>query len=87
MTVLYDPTRKKEPSSLTFTVEREACLKCFDKWSDMDQVEFVKNMLARMCHYQHGQINSFLKPMLQRDFISLLPSMYMSVAFFFVTNR
>jgi F-box and WD-40 domain protein 1/11 len=26
-----------------------------------------------MCHYQHGQINTFLKPMLQRDFISLLP--------------
>jgi F-box and WD-40 domain protein 1/11 len=26
-----------------------------------------------MCHYQHGTVNAFLKPMLQRDFISLLP--------------
>lgn len=26
-----------------------------------------------MCHYQHGHINAYLKPMLQRDFISLLP--------------
>ncbi|KAI4536091.1 hypothetical protein MG293_013483 [Ovis ammon polii] len=26
-----------------------------------------------MCHYQHGHINSYLKPMLQRDFITGLP--------------
>jgi len=37
------------------------------------QVIFIEHLLARMCHYQHGQINSFLKPMLQRDFISALP--------------
>ncbi|KAF9812399.1 hypothetical protein SFRURICE_005510 [Spodoptera frugiperda] len=37
------------------------------------QVEFVEQLLARMCHYQHGHINAFLKPMLQRDFISMLP--------------
>lgn len=72
MTILYDPTRKKEQSS-TFNAEREACLKFFEKWSETDQVEFVENLLARMCHYQHGHIDSYLKPMLQRDFISLLP--------------
>ncbi|KAH7687867.1 F-box/WD repeat-containing protein 11 [Aphelenchoides avenae] len=27
-----------------------------------------------MCHQQHGQIDQFLKPMLQRDFITLLPA-------------
>lgn len=75
MTILYDPARKKEPSP-SFIVEREACLKCFEKWSETDQVEFVENLLARMCHYQHGHINSYLKPMLQRDFISLLPSKF-----------
>lgn len=37
-------------------------------------MEFVEQLLARMCHYQHGHINSYLKPMLQRDFISMLPS-------------
>lgn len=73
MTILYDPARKKEPSP-SFAVEREACLRYFEKWSETDQVEFVENLLARMCHYQHGHINSYLKPMLQRDFISLLPS-------------
>ncbi|KAI5640811.1 D domain of beta-TrCP domain-containing protein [Phthorimaea operculella] len=36
-------------------------------------VEFVEQLLARMCHYQHGHINAYLKPMLQRDFISMLP--------------
>ncbi|KAJ8952902.1 hypothetical protein NQ318_006519 [Aromia moschata] len=74
MTILppYDTARKKEPSA-TFNTEREACLKYFEKWSETDQVEFVENLLARMCHYQHGHINSYLKPMLQRDFISLLP--------------
>lgn len=73
MTILYDPARKKEPSA-SFNTEREACLKFFEKWSEPDQVEFVENLLTRMCHYQHSHINSYLKPMLQRDFISLLPS-------------
>lgn len=75
MTILYeyDPARKKDPSS-TFNEERDNCLKYFERWSETDQVEFVENLLARMCHYQHGHINSYLKPMLQRDFISLLPS-------------
>lgn len=51
-------------------------MKYFEKWSETDQVEFVENLLARMCHYQHGHINLYLKPMLQRDFITLLPSNY-----------
>lgn len=72
MTILYDPARKKEPSA-TYSAERETCLKYFERWSETDQVEFVEHLLARMCHYQHGHINSYLKPMLQRDFISLLP--------------
>ncbi|XP_069678944.1 F-box/WD repeat-containing protein 1A isoform X4 [Periplaneta americana] len=72
MTILYDPARKKEPSP-QYVTERETCLKYFEKWSEQDQVEFVEHLLSRMCHYQHGHINSYLKPMLQRDFISLLP--------------
>lgn len=39
-------------------------------------MDFVEQLLSRMCHYQHGHINAYLKPMLQRDFISLLPSKY-----------
>lgn len=76
MTILYDTTRKKEPPppASQFSTERELCLKYFDQWSEQDQIQFVENLLSRMCHYQHGHINTYLKPMLQRDFISLLPS-------------
>ncbi len=48
-------------------------LQTFTDLTQYDQVDFVKSLLQQMCHYQHGQINTFLKPMLQRDFISLLP--------------
>lgn len=74
-TILYDPARKKEPS-LTFQKERDSCLDYFSTWNESDQVDFVEQLLSRMCHYQHGHINSYLRPMLQRDFISLLPSKF-----------
>lgn len=74
-TILYDPARKKEPS-ISFQEERDTCLTLFVKWNEGDQVDFVEQLLSRMCHYQHGHINAYLKPMLQRDFISLLPSKY-----------
>ncbi len=38
------------------------------------QVDFVKCLLSEMRHHQHGAVDEYLKPMLQRDFISLLPS-------------
>ena len=56
-----------------FHEESDVCMNYFDSWSEQGQVEFVQQLLQRMCHYQHGQINTFLKPMLQRDFISALP--------------
>lgn len=81
MTIIYDTARKKEPPPATqYLSERELCLKYFEKWSEQDQIEFVENLLSRMCHYQHGHINTYLKPMLQRDFISLLPSEYSSTS-------
>lgn len=76
ITILYDPTRKKElPSGVSaqYRQEKETCMKLFEKWSEPEQVNFVEQLLTRMCHYQHGHINAYLKPMLQRDFISLLP--------------
>ncbi|KAK3930719.1 F-box/WD repeat-containing protein 1A [Frankliniella fusca] len=70
MTVLGDKKREQGPQ---FSTERDACLKLFEKWNEQDQVEFVEHLLSRMCHHQHGHINTYLKPMLQRDFISMLP--------------
>jgi len=61
--------------SQEYQSERDKNLQLFEKWTEPDQVDFIENLLLRMCHYQHGQINEFLTPMLQRDFISLLPSM------------
>lgn len=62
--------------SYEFQEEQETCLQLFDKWSPNEQLEFVENLLRRMCHFQHGHVNNFLKPMLQRDFISSLPGTY-----------
>lgn len=56
-----------------FVEEQDMCLQLFDKWSPLEQIEFMENALRRMCHSQHGHIDNFLKPMLQRDFISSLP--------------
>ena len=64
--------RTQEPS-VDYNQEHDACVKHFDSWTEQEQVDFVQFLLSRMCHYQHGQINAFLKPMLQRDFISALP--------------
>merc|ERR1719427_1918373 len=47
----------------------------FNNWSINEQVDFEQKLLDQMCHYQHGKINQYLKPMLQRDFITALPSM------------
>uniref|UniRef100_A0A8C2ENU7 F-box and WD repeat domain containing 11a n=1 Tax=Cyprinus carpio TaxID=7962 RepID=A0A8C2ENU7_CYPCA len=61
---------RKRMSQGNFEKEKDLCTQLFDQWSESDQVEFVEHLISRMCHYQHGHINSYLKPMLQRDFIT-----------------
>nr|XP_033799023.1 F-box/WD repeat-containing protein 1A isoform X13 [Geotrypetes seraphini] len=65
---------KQRKLSANYEKEKELCVKYFEKWSESDQVEFVEHLISRMCHYQHGHINLYLKPMLQRDFITALPA-------------
>uniref|UniRef100_A0A8C1BIF0 F-box and WD repeat domain containing 11b n=1 Tax=Cyprinus carpio carpio TaxID=630221 RepID=A0A8C1BIF0_CYPCA len=65
---------RKRPSEGNYEKEKDVCFQLFDQWSEADQVEFVEHLISRMCHYQHGHINSYLKPMLQRDFITALPA-------------
>lgn len=64
-----------EPAAATdhLVNEQKGCIQAFEQWGVEEQVLFVNELLARMCHDQHGQVNLFLKPMLQRDFISALP--------------
>ena len=83
LTTILPPTpvatnHKREPTE-KYLREKSICLEHFHSWSEQDQIEFVEELLAGMCHYQHGTVNAFLKPMLQRDFITLLPKkgMYM----------
>lgn len=64
-----EPSRTQEE----YLKQRQQCMNCFEKWTETEQVEFVEYLISKMCHYQHGHINSFLKPMLQRDFITALP--------------
>jgi hypothetical protein len=44
----------------------------FSTWDDREQIIFVENLLKRMHSHQHAQINNFLLPMLQRDFVGQL---------------
>lgn len=52
------------------------CMKVFGQWGEEEQVNFVTHLLGKMCHHQHGQVNQYLKPMLQRDFITALPGLF-----------
>ncbi|VDO27659.1 unnamed protein product, partial [Brugia timori] len=66
--------REKEKNlSAVYLNERQSVLEKFISWTDQDQVDFVKTLIRSMCHDQHGQIDAFLKPILQRDFIAFLP--------------
>lgn len=62
------------PIDETFLTELTSMLKCFEKWTADQQEYAVKCLLAKMCHYQHSRIDSYLRPMLQRDFVTLLAS-------------
>lgn len=68
------PAPPKRELSAKYLKEKCLCLDYFHSWCEQDQVDFVEDLLSNMCHYQHGTVNAFLKPMLQRDFISLLPT-------------
>ena len=59
-------------STFEYAEKSEQYLGTFSTWNDQEQLVFVENLLRQMHSHQHGQINSFLLPMLQRDFIGRL---------------
>ncbi|XP_041065250.1 beta-TrCP-like [Carcharodon carcharias] len=65
---------KQRKLSANYEKEKEMCVKYFEQWSESDQVEFVQILISRMCHHQHGHVNCYLTPMLQRDFVTALPA-------------
>lgn len=54
--------------------ETDHCLRLFESWTLGRQTEFVERLVERMSFHQHEHIYSILMPMLQRDFITVLPS-------------
>lgn len=66
-------TEKKSYDGQEYERESTQCLQVFENWEEQQQVEHITKLFSKMCHYQHGLINGFLKPMLQRDFITTLP--------------
>ncbi|UJR30438.1 hypothetical protein I4U23_017971 [Adineta vaga] len=64
-----------DSTKISTTVYEKTCeqfVTTFSTWDDREQLIFVENLLKRMHSHQHGQINAFLLPMLQRDFIGQL---------------
>jgi F-box and WD-40 domain protein 1/11 len=59
-------------STLDYENISERFLTTFSAWDEREQLIFVENLLKRMHSHQHGQINTFLLPMLQRDFVGQL---------------
>lgn len=45
----------------------------FESWPGQNQVELIEKLLGKMAHHQHSQIDAALQPLLQRDFITMLP--------------
>ncbi|CAF1679063.1 unnamed protein product, partial [Adineta ricciae] len=64
----------KKLSTINYQEHHEEFLNKFLSWNDCEQLKFVENLLKNMQSHQHGQVNAFLLPMLQRDFIGRLSS-------------
>ncbi|KFM73225.1 F-box/WD repeat-containing protein 1A, partial [Stegodyphus mimosarum] len=73
MTCIYENSHRAREKNAQFIHECDICTKYFERWSEQDQIEFVELMFSKMSHCQHSHVSTFLGPMLQRDFISLLP--------------
>lgn len=53
--------------------EQEHFIQRFEGWSAQGQVELIEKLLCKMSHDQHSQIDLALQPLLQRNFITMLP--------------
>lgn len=53
--------------------EQEHFIQRFEGWSAQSQVELIEKLLCKMSYEQHSQIDLALQPLLQRNFITMLP--------------
>ncbi|CAF0739046.1 unnamed protein product [Didymodactylos carnosus] len=66
------PIQTPKKTTPDFQFYHDKFIQTFEKWQDFEQIKFVETLLKHMSHYQHGQVNSYLLPMLQRDFVGQL---------------
>ena len=64
-------TAERQPSH-DYEQSSEQYLTAFSTWNEQEQLVFIESLLKRMQSHQHGQVNSYLSPMLQRDFVGCL---------------
>lgn len=70
--VLSPKELKAKISTAEYEQKSETFPEAFSTWGDREQLKLVEQLLSRMHSHQHGQINGFLLPMLQRDFVGQL---------------
>ncbi|KAI0985629.1 hypothetical protein GJ496_000502 [Pomphorhynchus laevis] len=79
-TVFSEENRQSSPTKTTnfpFNNDRDAVsglIRTFDVLTPCKQTFLVQAFLTRMSHIQHNDVDSFLRAMLRRDFISTLNS-------------
>ncbi|KAK0401715.1 hypothetical protein QR680_015935 [Steinernema hermaphroditum] len=62
-----------ENFSDAYLSERQQISDRFTQYTEKEQLDLMKVLVFKMCHYQHGVLDSILQPILKRDFIKLLP--------------
>lgn len=73
-TVTPSNTKIDYSNKLTRQTQQQGCLHSFVTWPSEEQTTFVRHLITHLSHVQHGEINRFLQPIMQRDFISALPA-------------
>lgn len=75
-----------KPLSTDYLQGREGLLEEVLKWNEHEQLDFMDKIVHRLSHYQLGKVDTFIRPMLQRDFITNLPGHLVELILFNVNS-
>ncbi|CCD66391.1 F-box/WD repeat-containing protein lin-23 [Caenorhabditis elegans] len=75
-----------KPLSIDYLQGHEGLIEEVLKWSEHEQLDFMDKIVHRLSHYQLGKVDNFIRPMLQRDFISNLPAHLVELILFNVNS-
>ncbi|CAI2344674.1 unnamed protein product [Caenorhabditis sp. 36 PRJEB53466] len=74
LSLTEDEHEEGKPLSVDYLQGHEGLIEEVLKWSEHEQLDFMDKIVHRLSHYQLGKVDTFIRPMLQRDFISHLPA-------------